>query len=313
MATAAQGGTYQFISGSLGLRGGPVNIDHPGFRLSAAVLATAAIGGVLASCGGDDDDDDGGSTPSSLQVTASGEKADLGFEVDAAELPAGATEIELVNDSNAEIDAQLIYTADEHSDDEVIAEYGKAQQGEPVAEWFEAGGGPGATHPGESSTVTQELQSGTYYVVGSAGAPPGTPLARIEVSDDGDSELPEADDTVEAVDYSFSGELTAGPNSLLLENNGEQWHHFLAARLLDGSTIEDARKFFETEEGPPPFEEGADQSGEVQSTVLEGGTSQIVDADLVPGTYAFYCFVSDKEGGPPHIVEGMLSEVEVTE
>ena len=289
-----------------------MNIKHPGFRLSAAVLATAAIGGVLASCGGDDDDD-GGSTPSSLQVTASGGKADLGFEVDATELPAGATEIELVNDSQVEIDGQLIYTAEEHGDDEVIAEFGKAMEGGPVADWFEGGGGPGATQPGESSAVTQELHTGSYYVVGSAGGPPSTPLARIEVTEDGDAELPEADGTVEAVDYSFSGELSAGPNTLLLENNGEQWHHFLAARLLDGSTIEDARKFFETEEGPPPFEQGADQSGEVQSTVLEGGTSQIVNADLVPGTYAFYCFISDKEGGPPHIVEGMLSEVEVTE
>jgi hypothetical protein len=128
--------------------------------LSAAALATAAIGGVFASCGGDDDD--AASDPNSLQVTASGGKADIGFEVDAAELPTGASAIELVNDSKTEIDGQLIYTADEHSDDEVIAEYGKAQQGEPVAEWFEAGGGPGATHPGESSTVTQELQTGTY-------------------------------------------------------------------------------------------------------------------------------------------------------
>jgi hypothetical protein len=288
-----------------------VNINHPGLRWAAVVLATAAIGGVFASCG--DDDEDGGSDPSSLRVTASGGKADIGFEVDAAELPTGATEIELVNDSESEIDGQLIHTADEHSDDEVIAEYEKAQQGEPVAEWFEAGGGPGATHPGESSTVTQELQAGTYYVVGSGGRPPSTPLARIEVTGEGDAELPEADDTVEAVDYSFSGELTAGPNSLLLENNGEQWHHFLAARLLDGSTIEDARKFFETEEGPPPFEQGAVQSGEVQSAVLEGGTSQIVNADLAPGTYAFYCFVSDKGGGPPHAVQGMISEVEVTE
>jgi hypothetical protein len=289
-----------------------VNIDHAGVRRSAAVLAIAAVGGVvLASCGGDDDD--AASDPNSLQVTASGGKADMSFEVDVAELPAGATEIELVNDSKVEIDGQLIYTADEHSDDEVIAEYGKAQQGEPFAEWFEAGGGPGATPPGESSTVTQELQTGNYYVVGSSGGPPTTPLARIELTDDGDAELPEADETVEAADYSFSGELTAGPNSLLLENNGEEWHHFLAARLLDGSTIEDARKFFETEEGPPPFELGANQSGEVQSTVLEGGASQIVNADLVAGTYAFYCFVSDKEGGPPHVVEGMVSEVEVTE
>ena len=288
-----------------------MNIDHPGLRWSVAVLATAAIAVALASCG--DDDDVATSGPASLQVTASGDRAELSFEVDASELPSGATEIELVNDSQVEIDGQLTYTADARSDDEVIAEIQKATRGEQVAEWFEAGGGPGATKPGESASVTQELQPGTYYVVGSSRRPPSTPLARIEVSDDGATELPEADDAVEAVDYSFSGELTAGPNTLLLENNGRQWHHFLASRLLDGSTIEDARRFFESQQGPPPFEEGTNQSGEVQSTVLEGGTSQIVDVDLDPGTYAFYCFVSDREGGPPHAVQGMISEVEVSE
>ena len=55
--------------------------------------------------------------------------------------------------------------AEDHTDEEVTAELAKAVRGQPVAEWFQGGGGPGAAAPGESSTVTQELQEGTYYVV----------------------------------------------------------------------------------------------------------------------------------------------------
>ena len=52
----------------------------------------------------------------------------------------------------------------------------------------------------------------------------------------------------------------------------------------------------------------------MSSTVLDGGKSQIVTANLEAGRYAFLCFISDKQtGGPPHVVKGMVSEVEVTE
>ncbi len=30
-----------------------------------------------------------------------------------------------------------------------------------------------------------------------------------------------------------------------------------------------------------------------------------------PGKYAFCCFIADQQGGPPHVVKGMVSEVAV--
>jgi len=276
---------------------------------SLFALSVACCAALLAACG----DDDGEAAGQTLAITATGGGSDFAFEVDSSQLEAGAVEITFVNDSRKETDAQLVTTSESHSEDEVVAELRSAMEGEPVAEWFAAGGGPGATKPGMTSTVTQSLAPGMYYVVG-GGDPPTGPLASFEVTGDGGGELDEADATVEAVDYEFNAEpLPVGPAKLLLENNGNQWHHFLAARLVDGATIEDAQRFFETEKGPVPFEQGADQSGEIQSAVLEGGTSQLVDVDLSPGKYAFYCFVSDKQGGPPHIAQGMLSEVEVRE
>lgn len=272
-----------------------------------AVLAIAACGSFLIACGGDDDAEVG-----QLQITASGKGNATSFEVNAEELPAGATEITFVNDSEGSTDAQLVYSAEDRTDEEVIAELGNAFEGEAVADWFEGGGGPGNTPAGETSVVTQVLEPGTYWVVGQN--LPDTPGAKFIVTDADGADLPDAEGgTVEAVDYSFSGELSAGENSILLENNGEEWHHFIAAKLVDDASIEDVEEFFRTEEGQPPLEGGPGEPNPIESTVIEGGASQLVNTDLEAGRYAFMCFISDKEGGRSHIELGMLSEVEVTE
>ncbi len=198
----------------------------------------------------------------------------------------------------------------------MIAELDNAVQGRPVADWFQAAGGPSATDAGASSTATLVLEAGTYYVLPTTdeGTPPES-LTKFEVTGESDGELPEADGTVSAVEYSFSGEgLKAGEQELLLDNTGGTWHHFLASKLKDGATIEQAKEFLTSQGqggGPPPFE---DETNPVASTVLDGGKSQIVTANLEPGSYAFFCFISDKQtGGPPHVAKGMVSEVEVTE
>ena len=33
--------------------------------------------------------------------------------------------------------------------------------------------------------------------------------------------------------------------------------------------------------------------------------------DLKPGKYALLCFISDRQGGPPHIAKGMITEATV--
>lgn len=284
------------------------------FRLALPVLALIAASVFAAGCGGDDDDS---SEPSSVAIETSGGKG--GVEITApSEADAGPAEITLTNNSDGDQDGQLAFVAEgeEHSDEEVAAELENAIAGQPVADWFQAVGGPGTTAKGESNTATIDLEAGTYYVLpsdDSQSAP--DELTKFTVSGESDAELPEADGTVSAVEYSFSGEgLTAGEQTLLLDNKGGTWHHFLSAKLKDGNTIEDAKKFLESDGsgGPPPFvsENG---NGAISSTVIDGGKSQLVTANLEAGSYAFFCFVSDKTGGPPHVVKGMVSEVEVSE
>jgi hypothetical protein len=285
---------------------------------AAAAGAVVAVGLALAACGGDDDDDDGGSEAQQVQLTASGGKNDLSFEVDTTEVPAGATDLTLVNDSQEPLDGQLgfIPAAEDRTAQEAVDAFGNAVMGRPVPEFFQAGGGPGLTEPGQSSTVTQDLEPGTYYVLPADNIPAAEEVASFEVTENGDGELPETEGKVSAVEYSFSGEgLKAGTNEILLENTGGQWHHFLASRLKDDATIEQAKNYLLSQGeggGPVPFEAGAGaQSNDIESAVMDPGFSQVIEAELESGRYAFFCFIPDKQGGPPHIVKGMVSEVTV--
>ncbi len=71
-----------------------------------------------------------------------------------------------------------------------------------------------------------------------------------------------------------------------------------------------------TEKGEPPFAGEADEGGidpdnGIASTVLDGGVAQTIEFTGKPGKYAFFCFIADKKGAPPHVVKGMVSEVTV--
>ena len=274
--------------------------------LATVVLALAAV---AVGCGDDDDDAESGSSePATLTIQATSAEPPAYTVPETAE--AGVVEITLENETDAEIDGQLVRVEGEHSDEEVGGELRNAMRGKPVADWFRGAGGAPAARPGESSSVTQVLEPGTYYVVG-GDAPPADDLPKITVEGDAsDAQLPEADGTVVATEYEFAGEnLTAGTQRIEMRNDGEEWHHFLGAELKEDATIEDATEFLRTEEGPPPFT-GAEDEG-IETTVFDGGVSQLVEVELKPGRYAFFCFIADRAGGPPHVVKGMVSEVTV--
>ena len=47
------------------------------------------------------------------------------------------------------------------------------------------------------------------------------------------------------------------------------------------------------------------------TAVLAPGQSITTDLTLASGTYVFVCFLSDREGGPPHVAEGMVGSVDI--
>ncbi len=271
-------------------------------KLALACIAALALTVTVAACGDDEDE------AQALTFTVNGDKLSGPTSAETGEV-----EITLKNDGKKEGELQLIRVEGDHSAEEVIDVLGGAQEGKPFPDWFFAGGGLGVLKSGEERTVTQALHPGTYYAFNlEAGKPDSSAVPAIEVTGDEADETFEADATVTAVDqddeYAFEADtLPSGKARVVFQNDGEQPHHMLISPIEGDATAEDVETFFKTEKGKPPISE----EGSFDTAVIEGGESQVVDLDLEPGRYAFYCFISDRDGGKPHALKGMVDEIEV--
>jgi hypothetical protein len=276
--------------------------------LSVAALAAAAL---VAGCGGDDEEPtgEGASEPQQIEIGVSEQGGQATLEAPETAEP-GLAEITLDNSGQGPHDAQLIRTEGEHSGEETAEAVLGAQRGEPLPEWLFAGGGVGTTPPGETQSVTQTLEPGTYYAFDTEGqGPPADPPA-IEVTGEAADESVSADApaTITASEYAFETEgLSADSPEVTFENAGGQPHHVVAAPLEEGATIEDVEAFAQEESGPPPV--NLEQT--ISTAVVEGGDTQVVDLPFEQGNYALLCFITDRQGGPPHVAQGMIAEAEV--
>jgi hypothetical protein len=269
--------------------------------MAVVVAAGLAVIG-LAACG----DEDAQTLSFTLTEQGKGSKITGPQSADA-----GLAEITLQNDNEKrEGDLQLIRVEGDHSAQEVVDGLGSAIKGQPFPSWFFAGGGVGAIPAGKSRTVTQVLEPGTYYAVDTEGQGPPDPksLVSMEVSGDASDEELDADATVSVFEYGFKAQgLSGGETEIAFDNTGNQPHHLIASELVGDSTAKDVERFFKTEKGKPPLK----QKGTQATAVIEGGESQLVTLDLEPSRYVLYCFISDRDGGPPHALRGMVDEVEV--
>lgn len=275
------------------------------FVRSCVCLLALFAATALVACGGDSDDD---AQELSFEVQSKGKAVTVSAPEKAE---AGLAEITLTNDTDSSADLQLIRVEGERSPEEVVAGLGKAIQGQEFPEWFFAAGGVGTLEPGKSATVTQVLQPGSYYAFNTEGGQPDAKTVAVtEVSgDEVDEEIEGGEATVDGVEYAFNAEtLPSGPVEIVFDNIGAQPHHLIASKFVDDkATAEDVEKFFKSEKGKPPISEKGTRS----TAVLEGGEGQLVTLDLEPGRYALYCFITDRDGGPPHAFKGMIDEVEV--
>ncbi|MDP9023144.1 MAG: hypothetical protein M3N57_10735 [Actinomycetota bacterium] len=127
----------------------------------------------------------------------------------------------------------------------------------------------------------------------------------VEVSDGDVADLPDADGTVVGTDYAFEvPELTAGSHTLVFRNDGEENHHAVLLEFAEGVDEETVAQTFEAfgqaGEGPPP--EGVEEPEFLgASSVFSPGLGGTFEVEVTSGrTYAFACFIQDREGGPPH-------------
>jgi len=229
-------------------------------------------------------------------------------------VPAGATRVTVRNLSARERGAQIVRVEGRRGPRRVLAAVRAASAGRPLPRWLQWAGGVGVIRPRSKVSLRVDLRPGRHYVVDRSyerahpGAVRGSSTL-LTVTRAREQALLPAAATITARDYAFhGGDLRAGRRLVKLRNAGAQPHDVVIAPIVPGRTLDDVRAFaLGDESGPPPV----DFSREVISGVLAPGQAQTLAVDLRPGSYALLCFASDRKGGPPHVVKGMLAETRV--
>lgn len=194
---------------------------------------------------------------------------------------------------------------------DVMASMGPA--GAP--EWAVPSGAVGGVTPGQNGSVAIDLEAGNYvYFCPIEGHMFQGMMGMLAVTEaENETEAPEADATIELVDYNFTmPELHAGVKVIRVTNNGSEPHEAPLVKLDEGANMTQFVAAVEDPNAtaPPP---GALIGG--VNAIAPGQTVYLL-VDLDEGTdYGLVCFVSSPEhDGAPHVMIGpMIADFTVTE
>lgn len=297
-------------------------------KVSVVMVAVllALLGGA---CGGDDDGDTTtdatGTGTGSVSGTHAAEEpsrvtvktTDYRFDTPGT-FKGGLVNLELDNTAGKEShEADMIRVDPGKTANDVVQ--AMRQEGPPPP-WAHAAGGPGPVLPGKKATYTANLAAGTYVLLCHVPSPDGKNhiekgmVSQVTVTEGKEGTLPQGDVTVGANEFDFTGldGLKAGNQTVRVENQGQQEHHWAVVALAPGKTPQDVAAFFQATQtggppqGPPPI---TGFPGLV-STLPPGGVA-LRTLELQSGTtYMFVCFVPDKDG-VPHAAKGMAKPITI--
>lgn len=274
--------------------------------LSAVLVALASLGGPPLSAAAIGEPD-----PPVVHVVSS----EFAFAAP-DRVPAGAVTFQLTNQGAEPHHAWIVRFEDGHD----LADYMEMLQDDSEhtspPEWVVDMGGPMVMMaPGAVSNATIDLKPGIYAFVCHVPSPDGiTHLAKgmakqfvVEESSTPPTAMPEANITVDLVDYAFvfMQPLHAGRQRILFTNSSAQTHELVLWRLGDGAHVDDLIAWVYNMDGPPPGEVVGGVAG------IAPGVENLVELELPAGLYAATCFVPDAGDGAPHTDHGMKVEFEV--
>jgi hypothetical protein len=259
-------------------------------------------------------DDKDSATPVRAVITENGDQIKLDIP---SNIKGGVVNLSLTNSGQHVHSLQFVKVTGEHSSDDVLSELITSGQGAPIPDWVSEGGGIGTVAPGQTGTASFRLSAGTHFAWDDEtdendtnNATKGA-ISEITVTAGNGGSLPDADGTVTAKEYEFTTNgLKAGTSKVMFDNTGKEFHHFIAAPLQPGKTIEDVKTFFATE-GEPTGEPPINFDKGVGVAVVGPGNAEVSTVTLEPGNYAMVCFLNDRAGGAPHFTMGMTQQFSV--
>jgi len=291
-------------------------------RLAAVALIISLV---AAACGDDSEDESGGGAeqttttaaqPAEVNITAT----DFAFQLPPA-IPSGVVKMTLTNSGQQPHDFQLLKIDGTHSLAE-IKNVVNDDEGGPIPEWLHGAGGVGIVGPGAPpGQAFVKIEAGAKYVYICTEDDEKTKKSHADLGMIGEmkvegtspaTELPKADATVVAKEYSFDIQgIKAGEQMVDFSNAGPaELHLFVAAPILPGKTIDDVTNFLSSPNpsGQPPI----DFMKAVSGGAVDPGVRTVVKASFAPGDYVFLCFITDRKGGPPHLAKGMVTPFKVS-
>jgi hypothetical protein len=253
-------------------------------------------------------------TTLSISATEQGKKANYSAP---ASTKGGLVAVTFQNNGKAPHSAQLVKVDGNHTAREVLKAIGGNSTKTPS--WIHGEGGPGNTNPGQTSTSTDILPAGKYLIVdgGNMNGPPG--YTKLSVTAGPSGSLPSTGTTLTATapakdkyKWQISGPLKAGQNQVTFTSKGgkDAIHLIAAARVTGNPSKAQIAKAFERNGPPPKF---IDQKSFTSTSVLDGtNKSEVTQLSLAkPGKYVIFCPLTDRDGGKPHLAEGLLTTVDV--
>ena len=161
------------------------------------------------------------------------------------------------------------------------------------------------TAPGKSDSATQTLKPGKYY----AADLESNGVAEFEVTGDGKDQVEAPAATIDATEYAFKA---VGAQGRQVRGAVRQQGRpaALRGRAADERRARRSRTCARSSRRRRASPRSARRAASTRA-VSEGDRKQVVNLDLKKGKYALVCFIPDRQGGPPHVVKGMISEAVV--
>ena len=280
-------------------------------------LTVLVTGVVIAGCGGG-----GAAKPTTLSLSIAEQGKAAKFTVPAS-AKGGLTHVVLTNSGKQPHGAQLILVTGGHTVADAVKVLG-TKNNNKTPTWMRAEGGVGTAPPGQSLSATVNLPKGTYAVIDTAslgnggpssGAPPTYTQLKLTGGKRGAIKRQPAHiiGTQTGKDHyawRISG-LKAGTNTVEFTSKGKQALHLVTAVKLKGNanpSLGAIKKALQSN-GPPPSY--IDTSAIADTAALDGGKSLTTSLRLQSGRYVVFCPLTDRDGGKPHFLEGMLAKTTV--
>jgi hypothetical protein len=246
-------------------------------------------------------------------------------------IPAGWTNLRLANRGKEIHYGHIVQLEPGRTVQELVAAYAEAiRTSGPRPKWVKRFGGPGGAVPGDSSSVTQYIEPGSYVWICPIEDNGGNPhFGKGEVkpfvvrASDGAmadrAARPEASLVVRLMDFSFAldSSVPAGRHTIRVENAGVEPHDLVMMKLNPGKTVaeliaamnpERARRPGQAAEPPPPLESLVTGTGGI--AVIAPGMESFFEANLSPGEYVLLCMTTAPDGRS-HIEHGMVKQIRI--